>query len=285
MTEGNPNPRFSRRQFVKGVAGATAGAALGGAPAAAQDAAAPFGAEYPTLDSLACGEWWTKKAKGPNPPPVLEVPRDQVIAFALYTHERGVLKLTAQLFPLKPGEAREARLELRRDDAWAEVARAPVIYPGWDVHFRVEKWDASADVPYRVRHGEKAAFEGLVRRDPVDKDVIVVANMSCNSSRTTGLRPEILRHLREHNPDLLFFAGDQTYRHTEHTAGWIEFGLQFRDVLRDRPTVSIPDDHDVGHPNLWGESGKRSTHKEQIRDAMVAGSTSSSATPPAVASA
>ena len=29
--------------------------------------------------------------------------------------------------------------------------------------------------------------------------------------------------------------GDQTYRHTEHTAGWIEFGLQFRDVIRDRP--------------------------------------------------
>ncbi|MFM8904650.1 MAG: hypothetical protein ACKOIB_05320, partial [Verrucomicrobiota bacterium] len=50
-----------------------------------------------------------------------------------------------------------------------------------------------------------------------------------------------------------------TYRHTEHTAGWIEFGLQFRDVMRDRPTICIPDDHDVGHPNLWGEDGKEST--------------------------
>jgi hypothetical protein len=28
--------------------------------------------------------------------------------------------------------------------------------------------------------------------------------------------------------------------------------------MRDRPTIAIPDDHDVGHPNLWGENGKRS---------------------------
>ena len=75
--------------------------------------------------------------------------------------------------------------------------------------------------------------------------------MSCNSSRTGGLRPEIVEHLRGQNPDLLFFVGDQTYRHTEHTAGSIEFGLQFRDVMRDRPTICIPDDHDVGQPNLW----------------------------------
>jgi len=81
--------------------------------------------------------------------------------------------------------------------------------------------------------------------------------MSCNSSRTTGARPEIIQSLLQHDPDLLFFAGDQTYRHTEHTAGWIEFGLQFREVIKDRPTITIPDDHDVGHPNLWGENGKR----------------------------
>jgi len=30
-------------------------------------------------------------------------------------------------------------------------------------------------------------------------------------------------------------------------------------VMKDRPTICIPDDHDVGHPNLWGEDGKLST--------------------------
>ena len=223
----------------------------------------PFGTEFPNLDSLAVGEWWKKPApKGPNAPPPMDVPRDQVVAFALYTHERGVLKLTAQLYPLKPGEPREARLELLRDGSWTEAAKAPVVYPGWSAHFRIENWDNSRDVRYRVRHGELAAFEGLIRRDPSKKTVIVVGNLSCNSNRTTGLRPEIIDNLKAQDPDLLFFAGDQTYRHTEHTAGWIEFGLQFRDIIRDRPTITIPDDHDVGHPNLWGENGKRSLRKD-----------------------
>lgn len=270
---------LSRRQAIKLTAAGLGALTAGPLRVSAQLEARPFGDDFPNLDSLATGDWWTKgagaaaakkapakdgkKAKkgggGQAAPPPMDVPRDQVVAFALYTQQKGILKMVAQLYPLKPGEERVARLEFQRDGAWVEAAKAEVLYPGWDAHFRIEGWDGSRDVPYRVRHGETAMFEGLVRRDPVDKDEIVVANMSCNSSRTTGLRPEIIENLRAQDPDLLFFAGDQTYRHTEHTAGWIEFGLQFRDVMRDRPTICIPDDHDVGHPNLWGENGKQST--------------------------
>jgi len=245
--------------------------------ASAADNPQPFGAEFPNLESLTTGEWWTKnaaaaaknekkKAKGKGkggggatPPPAMDVPRDEVVCFAYYTQQNGVLKMSAQLFPLKPGEERVARLELKQDDGtWKEVAKGEVHYPGWDAHFRVEGWDGSKNVAYRVRHGEKAMFEGLIRRDPVEKNQIVIANMSCNSSRTIGPRTEIIDNLRAQDPDVLFFGGDQTYRHTEHTAGWIEFGLQFRDIIRDRPTVCIPDDHDVGHGNLWGEEGGQS---------------------------
>ena len=222
----------------------------------------PFGPEFPRLDSLAVGEWWKAVPPRQNPPPTMNVPRDQLIAFALYTHDHGILKLTAQLYPLKPDEPREARLEFQRNGRWVEAARAPVIYPGWSAHFRVERWDNTRNVRYRVRHGEAATFEGRIRRDPHNKNEIVVASLSCNSSRTTGLRPEILESLKAPDPDLLFFAGDQTYRHTEHTAGWIEFGLQFRDVMRDRPTITTPDDHDVGHPNLWGANGKQSLRRD-----------------------
>lgn len=245
--------------------GQLASAAETGAPGVTQNS--PFGTEFPNLDSLASGEWWKRpQPKGPNPPPPMDVPRDQVVAFALYTHDRGVLKLTSQLYPLKPDETREVRLELERNGEWVEVARVAVTLPGWSAHFRITEWDSTQSVPYRVRHGESAVFEGLIRRDPIDKDVIVVANMSCNSSRTTGQRPEIIENLKRQNPDLLFFAGDQTYRHTEHTAGWIEFGLQFREIIKDRPTISIPDDHDVGHPNLWGENGKRSLDRKGNAD-------------------
>ena len=100
--------------------------------------------------------------------------------------------------------------------------------------------DSSKDFAYRVRHGEQAMFQGLIRKDPIDKDVIVVGNLSCNSSRTSGPRPKIIENLKAQDPDLLFFAGDQTYHHTQHTAGWLQFGLQFRDILRDRPVISIP---------------------------------------------
>lgn len=225
----------------------------------AQNGTAVFGSEFPNLDSLAVGEWWKKNPKGPNAPPSMVVERADVIAFALYTSQDSTLKLTAQLFPLYPDETKTVRLEILKGTDWKEIARTEVLFPGWSAHFRIEGWDESHDVRYRVRHAENAIFEGRIRRNPFDKSELVVASMSCNSSRTTGQRPEIVDALKKLDPDLLFFAGDQTYRHTEHTAGWIEFGLQFRELMCDRPTITIPDDHDVGHPNLWGGNGRRST--------------------------
>lgn len=248
-------------------------------PVSAQQDAQPFGPRFPNLDGNATGEWWVKaekkraqaaapkpkaksKGKGRKPKTIIEmtVPRDEVVAFAIYTHDHGVLKMTAQLFPLKPDEPQETRLEFKTGDTWKEVAKEKVIYPGWSSHFRIENWDNTKDVAYRVRHGANAMFEGLVRHDPIEKDVIVVGNLSCNSSRTKGPRPKIVENLIKQDPDVLFFAGDQTYHHTEHTAGWLEFGLQFREIMKDRPTITIPDDHDVGQANLWGEYGKKATN-------------------------
>ncbi len=260
---------IDRRAALKVAATATAcSLVLPDLDLTAQEVAMPFGSEFPTLESLTTGEWWKRgsvvqqtkvKRGGASPAPSMDVPRDQVVVFAVYLHHAGVLKMSAQLYPLKPGESRDVYLELMRNGTWERVATTQVLYPGWDAHFRIHEWDASKDVRYRVRHGEKAMFEGTIRRDPIDKEVIVVGNLSCNSSRTVGERTEIINNLKLHDPDLLFFSGDQHYRHTEHTAGWIEFGLQFRDIIRDRPTVCIPDDHDVGHGNLWGENGKQST--------------------------
>jgi len=255
---------------------AARGADGGGPTVPASLDPAPFGPEHPLLDGWATGDWWTEARavpgdgrRGPKAarPFSLDVPRHEVVAFAVYTVSLGpaatvgTLKMTAQLFPLKPGEPMEATLEVDRGGGWEEVARGPVLYPGWDAHFRVEGWDASRNVPYRVRHAAEATFTGTIRRDPSDKERLTVGVLSCNSSNTTGPRDELVANLRALDPDLLFFAGDQTYRHTQHSVGWIEFGLQFRDVLRDRPSVTIPDDHDVGHPNLWGAGGKRALEK------------------------
>lgn len=224
----------------------------------------PFGPEFPDLDSDATGEWWKPVTiqrgakKGQVQEPRLLVPRSEVVAFALYTHDAGTLKLSAQLYPLKPDEPRRVVLEFHRGDAWVPAAEAEIVYPGWSAHFRISNWDGTVSVPYRVRLGELSSFEGLIRKDPGDKETIVVASLSCNSNRTPGPRATIVDNLKKLDPDLLFFAGDQSYHHTQHTFGWLEWGMQFQDVLRDRPVVAIPDDHDVGHPNLWGASGKKS---------------------------
>lgn len=231
-----------------------AGVILGGTLAA-------FGAESPfpgprgeKLDTCCREDIWGRDAKG-FLAQFVKVPREEVVAFALYTHDHGVLKLSAQLFPLKPGEPREVRLELKQDGGWREVARAPVIYPGWNAQFRLAPWDNTRDVAYRVRHGEKAMFEGLIRKDPAGKDVIVVGSLSCDSNNDRGDRDDLVNKLKQQNPDLLFFAGDQSYDHTEHTAAFLLWGRQFREIIKDRPVVSIPDDHDIGQGNVWGEGG------------------------------
>ncbi|MFV1994748.1 MAG: hypothetical protein ACC661_04875 [Verrucomicrobiales bacterium] len=203
-----------------------------------------------------------KKNKPKREPLVIpEVAREDVICFALYTVQDSVLKMTAVLYPLQEGEERQVRLEIEEGGSWKEVAQSQVFEEGWTGHFRVENWDHSRAWKYRVRHGVKASYEGTVRKDPVEKDEIVVAAFTGNSNKVRTQRQDIVDNIKAQDPDFLFFSGDQSYDHTRHTAAWLLFGRQFGEIIRDRPTVCIPDDHDVGQGNLWGENGKVSTLK------------------------
>jgi hypothetical protein len=200
------------------------------------------------------------------PPVIPEVPRDQIICFALYTTHKDTLKLSAFFYPLKEGEERKAVLEVRRDGAWLQVAEAPIEEMGWMSLFRVEKWDNTQDVAYRVKHASGAVYEGLVRRNPVDKDEIIVGSFSCNGNNDRGPRADIIANIKQQNPDLLFFSGRQCDEHEKHDdaasneydhyAAWLLFGRQFGEICRDRPVVTIPDDRDISQTYLWGEGGE-----------------------------
>ncbi len=216
-------------------------------------------------DNAAVGRWWDAKLdRGMTGYDrraaewFQSIDRKSVLAFALYTHDHNVLKLSAQCFPLLPDEPKVISLQLKINKQWVEVQRQPVVYPGWSAHFRIEGWDASKNVAYRLSLGELSSFEGLVRCDPKGKDSILIASLNCNSpvDKEFDTRLLTIQNLKYHNPDLLFFAGDQNYTHDEATYGWLQFGVQFADVMKDRPTICILDDHDVGHPNIWGEGGK-----------------------------
>ncbi len=193
---------------------------------------------------------------------VPDVAPEDVICFALYTVHEGTLKLTAQLYPLPDGADRTVRLEIDAGDGWQEADRTEVIEQGWTAPFRVEQWDATQTRRYRVAHGDAAFYEGTIRRDPVDKDTVVVVAFTGNSVNEKHggdiSRADIIANVKKIDPDLLFFSGDQVYNHTKHYAHWLKFGRDFGDIIRDYPTITIPDDHDVGHANLWGAGGKKS---------------------------
>ncbi|MCW5553436.1 MAG: hypothetical protein KIS67_14905 [Verrucomicrobiae bacterium] len=85
-----------------------------------------------------------------NRPDIPEVARQDAIHFTRYTENRGNLKPTAQLYPLKAGESRVANLEIQEGKLWKVVAATPLIEDEdndhrqdqtWKAHFRVERWD------------------------------------------------------------------------------------------------------------------------------------------------
>ena len=216
----------------------------------------PVIAPFSDVDTLATNDWWNRSN---NPIINLKVGRDSVVAFGIYTVSNNILKLSAQLYPLYPEETREIRLEIEESGNWEEIQKQNVNDIGWSTLFRVENWDDSKNIKYRIRHGENAFFEGLIRKNPKDKEQLALAALSCNSNKDRGMRQNFVRNINHQDPDLIFFAGDQSYDHTEHTAAWLKFGLQFRETFRNRPAITIPDDHDIGQGNLWGENGKVST--------------------------
>ena len=202
------------------------------------------------------GEHWLKT----------NVPTEDAICFALYTVHHGVLKMTVQLYPLSDGVDRVVELQIYQAGSWKTLAATVVNEESygwpqedkkrWTAHFRMGPWDDSKRVKYRIlAAGGKAAYSGEIRENPVDKDEIVVAAFTGNSNRDRRLKPDIIKNIKAQDPDLLFFSGDQSYDHEKHLEAWLLFGQQFGEIIKDRPTVTIPDDHDIGQGNVWGESG------------------------------
>jgi len=200
------------------------------------------------------------------------------ILFAQYTLSRGVMKMTAQMPPLGPKDSKTVRLQFKKGGTWQDAATATIDPLARTARFRIENWDASRDVPYRLVYAlMKSAdtavehtFEGTVRHDPVEKDPLVVAAFTGNADFAWP-NTEIVEHVRAHEPDLLFFSGDNIYEQVggygvqrgplegavlDYLRKWYFYGWAYRDILRDRPAISIPDDHDVYQGNLWGAGGR-----------------------------
>lgn len=197
------------------------------------------------------------------------------ILFTLYTLNRKVLKLSAQMAPVDGG-AKEVRLEARDGGAWRVLGKAPIDPMSRNAAFRIPGWDDTRDTPYRVVYtmgGRNWQFAGTIRRDPVDKPRIVVAAFTGNNDLGFP-HADIVRHVRHFQPDFLAYTGDNIYERVgeygierepvetatlDYLRKWYLFGWEYRDLLREIPSVCLPDDHDVYHGNLWGAGGRRAT--------------------------
>jgi len=142
-------------------------------------------APFEDLDTIATNDWWNR---ADNPIINVKVPRDEVIAFGIYTVANGVLKMSAQMFPLYPDESRKVILEIKEGDGWKEIQSQDINDIGWSALFRVDNWDHSRDIPYRLLHGESATFEGIVRHNPNNSNEVKLAALSCNSNKDRGDR-------------------------------------------------------------------------------------------------
>ena len=187
------------------------------------------------------------------------------ICFALYTVHENTLKLTAQFYPIRNSEPFEAILEMEKEGAWIPIDTTHIIYPGYTAPFRVENWDDTQAIKYRVNHNNTAFYEGVIQKNPINQEEFVMATFSCNSIYPSHggdiSRQDIIDNITQLQPDLLFFSGDQVYDHSQHYLHWLKFGRDFGPIIRNTPTICITDDHDIGHPNLWGEGGKKATER------------------------
>jgi alkaline phosphatase D len=199
------------------------------------------------------------------------------ILWTQYTLSGGVLKMTAQMPPIGLKDTQTVRLEINTGGQWKQVAEAAIDPLARTATFRVAGWDSTRDTPYRAVYAMRqpdgttkdCTWAGTVRHDPEEKDVIEVAGFTGNADPAWP-NVDLVATLRKVDPDVLFFSGDNIYEPVagygterspleraclDYLRKWYFFGWAYRDLLRDRPTVSIPDDHDVYQGNLWGAGG------------------------------
>jgi alkaline phosphatase D len=212
-----------------------------------------------------------------------------------YTLSNNLLKLTTQVVPIGKEEESVVDIEIFNEKQWKVISSSDITDFSYVAKFSVEDWIEEEDVPFRLvyRINRKKTLEyfeeGIIKHDPVDKDTIVTLSLSCieqvlkpERNSWTGidagtypwdwglLYPHTILtdNLKAHKPDLLFFAGDQVYEgasptaadrgplaHLDYLYKWYLWCITYKDLTLVTPSISIPDDHDVYHGNIWGAGG------------------------------
>lgn len=215
------------------------------------------------------------------------------VLWTQYTLSHNVLRLSAHIAPLHPRIGRNtppimAELLLSGRASYDGTRlfhkRRAVVDPlSGTALFVVRRWRSNEDRRYGVRVRwwssftgkiEQHTWHGVIRAEPMrTKRHIRLAAFSCDHGYMFP-HATMRNDARRMNPDIVFFAGDQIYetydgvrvdpwgdpaevQTLDFLRRWWRFGLTWRELLRDRPSIILPDDHDVFQGNLWGGGGRR----------------------------
>ena len=119
--------------------------------------------------------------------------------------------------PMEDSASQVASLQLKSSSGWTTVAESRIDPLSLTASFRVENWDDSIDRDYRVRYSWNSVkgamdsdWSGTIRKDPKDKDSIVLAGLTCSHAELFPNR-FFEENLLAQDPDVVYFAGDQVY--------------------------------------------------------------------------
>ncbi|WP_172594350.1 alkaline phosphatase D family protein [Mariniphaga sediminis] len=198
------------------------------------------------------------------------------VLWTMYTLSKETVKMMALLPPVGKDDNQEVSLQLKVSEEWKTVATENIDPDSRTAVFKLQNWDATKGVNYRIEYIEREKggaetpeyYAGTIRKDPVDRP-LKFGGLTCQFHFGFPYSP-LVENVTKLDPDILYFSGDQIYEGNggypikrepadvsivNYLGKYYMFGWAFGDLMRDRPTICTPDDHDVFHGNLWGESG------------------------------
>jgi hypothetical protein len=189
-----------------------------------------------------------------------------------------VLKISALTGPLGAEDNKSVELQVQKNGKWESAGTAQLDTDAWVATFLIANWNEKDDTPYRLVYGEQhrdgteteSDWTGTIKANPSGRPLRLGA-LTCQNDYAFPYEP-VANNIVKLDPDMLYFSGDQLYENhggygiirdpaglaiLNYLRKFYQFGWSFREAMRDRPTVCLPDDHDVFQGNIWGEGGAK----------------------------
>jgi len=216
-----------------------------------------------------------------------------------YSLNGSTLKMNVQFPPLGFGDNDKFDFFIRKEgeNSWTKKGTGHIAPAHFSALLKFTDWDSSTDWEFQIRYqngNEADSLLGKIPKDPVDKEAIKIAGISCyqlmarpaDDSWGHGFagtpegrwtpenvwfpHTQLIDHLADKDLDIISFLGDQYYEGGNPTDSdvigknptlgyfykWYFFLWDFREITRQMPSVVLVDDHDVYQGDLWGEGGK-----------------------------